>query len=316
MANTVIQLKWSNLTDAPASLNVGEPAYSNTSHKLFIGDSVNNAIAIGGKYYVDQQGQIFAKINAAFDVANTAMVFTTSTTAPVNPTIGDIWYYTTDDVIYQYVNDGITSYWIDIQTPTLSSNGADLPLIANTTATSASIYANSAFSKANNALANTTGTFNGSLTTTGNVVSANFNTNGSVSGSNFIGSGSQLTGVVTKTTGSWTLNTGTNTVSLTVPPNGTYSIWVNGNIPNGICVWNATVTVTNTNVPVIGNQYAWYYLAGNALVFTAIPTQIIGTNNTIITDSPSVGTTTNVFTFGITNNSGSSQVVNWGYNKL
>jgi hypothetical protein len=316
MANTVIQLKWSNLTDVPASLNVGEPAYSNTSHKLFIGDSANNAIAIGGKYYVDQQGQIFAKINAAFDVANTAMVFTTSTTAPVNPTIGDIWYYTTDDVIYQYVNDGITSYWIDIQTPTLSSNGADLPLIANTTATSASIYANSAFSKANNALANTTGTFNGSLTTTGNVVSANFNTNGSVSGSNFIGSGSQLTGVVTKTTGSWTLNTGTNTVSLTVPSNGTYSIWVNGNIPNGICVWNATVTVTNTNVPVIGNQYAWYYLAGNALVFTAIPTQIIGTNNTIITDSPSVGTTTNVFTFGITNNSGSSQVVNWGYNKL
>lgn len=169
MANSVIQLKWSNLTDVPASLNVGEPAYSNTSHKLFIGDSANNAIAIGGKYYVDQQGQIFAKINAAFDVANTAMVFTTSITAPVNPTIGDIWYYTTDDVIYQYVNDGTTSYWIDIQTPTLSSNGAELPLIANTTATSASIYANSAFSKANNALANTTGTFAGDLTVTGNV---------------------------------------------------------------------------------------------------------------------------------------------------
>lgn len=120
----------------------------------------------------------------------------------------------------------------------------------------------------------------------------------------------------TNTTGSWTLSAGVNTVSFTVPINNTYSMWVNGNIANGICVWNATGTVTNTNVPVIGVQYAWYYAAGNALVFTSIPNQIIGTAGTISTSAPSVGTTTNVFTFGITNNSGVDQVVNWGYNKL
>jgi hypothetical protein len=117
----------------------------------------------------------------------------------------------------------------------------------------------------------------------------------------------------TGTTGSWTLSAGANTVSFTVPIGNTYTMWVNGNIPNGICVWNATATVTNTNVPVIGVQYAWYYLAGNALALTSIPAQILGTAGTISTDSPAVGTTTNVFTFGITNNSGSSQVVNWGY---
>lgn len=118
------------------------------------------------------------------------------------------------------------------------------------------------------------------------------------------------------TTGSWTLSPGANTVSFTVTNGYTYSMWVNGNISNGICVWNATATVTNNNVPVIGSQYAWYYTGGSNLVFTSIPAQIIGTEGAISTSLPSVGTTTNVFTFGITNNSETSQVVNWGYNRL
>jgi len=53
MANTVIQLKYSEVTTTPPSLNTSEPAYSNTSGKLFIGDSNGNAIAIGGEYYTN-----------------------------------------------------------------------------------------------------------------------------------------------------------------------------------------------------------------------------------------------------------------------
>lgn len=64
MANTVIQLKWSEVSSTPASLNVAEPAYSNSSNKLFIGLSDNSVIAIGGKYYTDI-------VDAATD-ANTA----------------------------------------------------------------------------------------------------------------------------------------------------------------------------------------------------------------------------------------------------
>jgi hypothetical protein len=122
--------------------------------------------------------------------------------------------------------------------------------------------------------------------------------------------------VVNRTTGSWTLATGSNTVSITVPPNSNYSMWVNGNIPNGIVNWNATVNVSNTNVPAIGSQYAWYYADGNALVLTGIPNQIVGTAGVISTSTGYVGTTSNVFSFGITNNSTSSQVVNWGYTTL
>jgi hypothetical protein len=121
--------------------------------------------------------------------------------------------------------------------------------------------------------------------------------------------------VATQTTGSWTLATGTNTVSLTVPINGTYSIWVRGNIPNGIVTYTATAVVTNTNVPVLGSSYGWYYAAGNALVLTSIPTQFVGTVNNISNAVVST-TTANVFTFGITNNSGANAVVNWGYTKL
>ena len=123
------------------------------------------------------------------------------------------------------------------------------------------------------------------------------------------------TNVVSPVSGSWTLSAGTNTVSFTVTAGQSYVMWVNGNIPNGIVNWNATVTLSNTNVPAIGVQYGWYYLAGNALVLTSIPSQIVGTAGTISTSSPAVSNS-NTFTFGITNNSGTPQVVNYGYLKI
>ena len=51
MANTVIQLKYSNSTSTPASLTQGEVAYSNSSNKLFVGLSSGAIVAVGGSYY-------------------------------------------------------------------------------------------------------------------------------------------------------------------------------------------------------------------------------------------------------------------------
>lgn len=152
--------------------------------------------------------------------------------------------------------------------------------------------------------------------TSGNITGAvNISATGNITANNFVGNGNTLSNVATRVTGSWTLAAGTNTVSFSVPLNGTYSIWVNGNIPNGIVTYTATVVVTNTNVPVVGSSYGWYYAAGNALVLTAIPTQIVGTVNNI-SNAVVVTTTANDFTFGITNNSGNSAVVNYGYTKI
>ena len=63
MASTVIQLKYSNQTGVPPTLNVAEPAYSNVTNTLWIDDGTG-VVPIGGKAYTD-------KINAATD-ANTA----------------------------------------------------------------------------------------------------------------------------------------------------------------------------------------------------------------------------------------------------
>jgi hypothetical protein len=120
---------------------------------------------------------------------------------------------------------------------------------------------------------------------------------------------------ISPVTGSWTLSAGTNTVSFTVSQGESYVMWVNGNIPQGIVNWNATVTLSNSNVPVVGVQYGWYYLAGNALALTSIPNQIVGTAGTISTSSPAVSNS-NTFTFGITNNSGTPQIVYYGYVKV
>ena len=77
MANTLIQLKSSTSNASPSSLNVAEPAYSYVSNTLFIGTSSGDGVLpIGGQFYVDQQAQIFAKTNAAFNTANSAVLKT------------------------------------------------------------------------------------------------------------------------------------------------------------------------------------------------------------------------------------------------
>ena len=161
---------------------------------------------------------------------------------------------------------------------------------------------------------------------------------GVITATSYNGSGATLSGIVTNITagygisvnqssgnvtitavgsseGSWTVSAGSGTYSFIVPANANYVMWIRGNIPNGICVWNATVSISNSNVPVIGNQYGWYYTAGNQLVLTAIPNQIIGTSGSIITSSPAVSNT-NTFSFGITNNSGTNQTVFYGYKTI
>jgi len=125
------------------------------------------------------------------------------------------------------------------------------------------------------------------------------------------------TNVVSPVSGSWTVTPGTNNYSFTVDINNTYNLWALANIPNGIIVYNATVSVSNTNVPVIGVQYAWNYTGGGSpILFTSIPAQIIGTAGAISTASPTVGSSTNTFVFGIQNNTVSGITVNYGYLKI
>jgi len=118
------------------------------------------------------------------------------------------------------------------------------------------------------------------------------------------------------TLGSWTLSAGVNTYSFTVPSaHSSYVMSVVGNIPNGIIIWFARVTLSNTNVAALGVQYAWYYNGGgNPIYIVSIPSQIVGIAGTRIDYSPAVSDS-RVFEFQFANNSGSPQVVNYTYFK-
>jgi hypothetical protein len=168
MANTVIQLKWSDVTSAPTSLNVGEAAYSNTSQRLYIGDTSNNVLTIGGKFFVDQQGLIFTKTNVAFDTANSAASYANSAFATANAGTGAASAasyansgFAVANSAASYANssfshaNGAFSTANSAASAASSAQGtADSALtaagVAQSTADSASSYANSAFLSANN----------------------------------------------------------------------------------------------------------------------------------------------------------------------
>ena len=84
MANTVIQLKYSNITNKPPLLNVAEPAYSNVSGTLWIDDG-SGVVAIGGKAYTD-------KIDAATDASTANVLVKRDTTgnASFNYVLADV----------------------------------------------------------------------------------------------------------------------------------------------------------------------------------------------------------------------------------
>ena len=89
---------------------------------------VRGGAGIAGNVYADRfytsSGIFWSGNGAAYATGGGGGggTFTASASAPVAPTLGSFWYKTTTDVLYEYINDGTTDYWIDIQTQTIASN--------------------------------------------------------------------------------------------------------------------------------------------------------------------------------------------------
>jgi len=199
MANTVIQLKYSTVTATPSALNVAEPAYSYTSNTLFIGSpSGTGAIAIGGKFYLDQQQDIYNSANAAFAAANAAGTSTTVNSAfqaanSAGSYANSAFVHANSAFInsnsaFDHANAAFVvannESFINItQNNSIAAafaaanNEAGVNATQNNsidaafiTANSAGVYANGAFVRANNSInANTGGTITGDLSITGNL---------------------------------------------------------------------------------------------------------------------------------------------------
>jgi len=205
MANTVIQLKFSTATAAPSLLNVAEPAYSYTSNTLFIGTPAGTgSIAIGGKFFLDQQANIFNLVNsaftaantaaasgaafafnhanAAFDSANSAATLQSGINATQNTNItnaqntGDAAFLsgntaaTLQAAINTTQNNSITAAFLAANSAATLSAATDAT--QNTNITNAQNTGDAAFTTANNALPKAGGTITGDLVVSGNLTTS------------------------------------------------------------------------------------------------------------------------------------------------
>jgi len=58
-------------------------------------------------------------------VGGTGLTYTPDTAPPATGNVlGDQWFNTTTNVLYEYINDGTGSYWVDTSSPSISSNSS------------------------------------------------------------------------------------------------------------------------------------------------------------------------------------------------
>lgn len=96
-------------------------------------------------------------IRYQYNTANNSWVklsnakFTAAASGPSNPAPGDQWYNTSEDILYEWISDGVSSYWIDIQSGLVTGNASgvisDTTIAGNLTVTgNATIAGNVTFS--------------------------------------------------------------------------------------------------------------------------------------------------------------------------
>jgi hypothetical protein len=322
------QITANTFTVAPVRNDVANVAqilfYNTTNKEITYGNTINIAGNINAAQYNFANGVNILSTVGAGAYGNTQVAsyllnfdgdieFTSSTAK-----IGNVDVITVGDHIrspaYQFSNgtsifDGITGGGTTYSNTNVASYLTTATITTTGNITAGNLTATGTFTVAN---ITTTGAY-------GNITGANVISANTVSATNYLFANGVniLSNVVTRFESTWTVPTGNSTQSFTVGAGETYYMWVDCNIPNGIIAWNATATVTNTNVPVVGAQYAWVYTGnGTPIDFTSIPNQFVGTANTIVRSSVAPSATTNRFDFGINNASGNAVTVNYGYTKI
>lgn len=133
-------------------------------------------------------------------VFNAGITYTAST-SPVAAKLGDQWYNTANDVLYEYVTDGASTYWVDIQSLGTSTGNAvsssfdDLTLSGNLILTANLLYSiGGDTGRLRHIYAGnvTTVTANIGTVNTGNIAAGNVTVTGNVQGNYMLGDGSKL----------------------------------------------------------------------------------------------------------------------------
>ena len=114
-----------------ATLNVGTSAVVGAS--LAVGTTANVAGNFNTLGNISAQGRadITGNLDVVGRVTGGGIRKTTSINAPANPVVGDVWYKTDTDVLYQYINDGTTNFWVDYVGPTVSNASIETGLLTD-----------------------------------------------------------------------------------------------------------------------------------------------------------------------------------------
>jgi hypothetical protein len=144
------------------------------------------------------------------------IIYTANTAPPTSPApkVTDQWYNTSTDVLYQYLDDGTTDYWVDISSPAFAAG-----VVANV-AISGSLLVN----------ANATYDIGSSSQSFANVYAVNY-----------YGNGASLSGIITSVSN---INNGTSNVTV----NGS-----GGNVTTSVGGTSNVMVVTPTLVSITGD---------------------------------------------------------------
>jgi len=201
------------------------------------------------------------------------ITYTSDTSPHASPAIGDQWYDVSTDVLYEYIEDGTTEYWVDVQSPifngSLSTNlVGNLSLTGNLsvnraiTATgnittvgnlnvlrSANIHGNIL---GGNIFVNRNATVTSNLTVSGYTIIANVVSSGNITNSgNIVTTGNLLANnatvtnkITTDTIAAGSIATG----NLSVSGDVTSGLTVSGDVSAGNLVTTGTISGNTTNI--------------------------------------------------------------------
>jgi cytoskeletal protein CcmA (bactofilin family) len=186
------------------------------------------------------------------------LTYTSDTSPHVSPALGDQWYDTSTDILYEYIEDGTTEYWVDVQSP-IFNGSLSTNLVGNLT-----ITGNLAVTKAITAT--------GNISTVANLnVLRSANIYGNILGGNIFVSrdaiiSSNLT-VIGYTTVANIVSSGNITTTGDVSAN-------NISVTNTI----STVNIATGNLSITGNVSGDLILTGNVTADNLTVTDVISGN--------------------------------------
>jgi len=322
MANTTIKLKFSTTTVKPTTLAVGEPAYSYSSNTLFIGSPTGTgSLAIGGKFYVDQQGLIynhansaFIQANAAFDSANVqaGVDLTQNTSITVALNTANAAFLAANNATDSYVRNHANAAFdaansavtLSAATDATQNNSIAAAFLAgntaatlqaginttqNTNITNAQNTGDAAFTTANNALARTGGTITSDLVIAGNLTVSGLTTYANTTsvqlGDNIITLNAEIpTSLAPTENAGFEINRGS-AANVSLLWNETSDKWTATNDGSYYFVLaDAAVNDTqNTNITTVTNTATAAFLAANSAATLSAATD--ATQNTNITNA-------------------------------